>query len=68
MVSPPHPKRHHKHHAAAAACLQVEQNGTYVQLPDVDKSTKGNRWKAAYITSRTPLYLKQWMAADKQAV
>jgi hypothetical protein len=45
----------------------VEQNGTYVQLPDVDKSTKGNRWKAAYITSRAPLYLKQWMAADQQA-
>jgi hypothetical protein len=47
-------------------CSQVEPNGTYVETSDVDKSTKGNRWKSSFYTSRAPLYLMRWIREGQQ--
>lgn len=44
----------------------MEANGTYVPTGDIDKDTKGNRWKASLYTSRAPLYLLKWISADPQ--
>lgn len=40
---------------------QVEANGTYVPSRDLDKGTKGNRWKASYHSARLPLFLERWI-------
>jgi hypothetical protein len=50
----------------AAVFAQVSPNGTYVETSDVDKGTKGNRWKASFHTSRAPLYLLRWIRQDEQ--
>jgi hypothetical protein len=47
-------------------CLQVEPHGTFVATGELDKDTKGNRWKASLYTTRAPLYLQKWIAADPQ--
>lgn len=46
--------------------LQVEPNGTFVLTGELDKDTKGNRWKASLYTTRAPLYLQKWISADPQ--
>jgi len=43
--------------------LQVDVDGTWRALNDIDRDTKGNRWKASYHNSRSVLLLEQWMKA-----
>jgi len=50
---------------ARPTTLQVEADGTFKPTGDINKDTKGNRWKASYHNSRAALFLKKWMTAVK---
>lgn len=42
---------------------QVAADGTFEPTDNLDKGTKGNRWKASYHSGRSVVYLHDWITA-----